>query len=350
MNAEEKIASLIDTMDSNDFQQKNEAEKEARELGVSALIPLLQNRRTAIVYFAARALGQLGDTSALLPLSALLHHCHSHLRREAAEAMVNIGEESLPFFLELLKSEEEGERELASEALVELGDPKSSSALIAALKDESVSVVASATLALGRIREPLAVCPLVELLLETEEDLLEEEAKDALTKIGKPAVPMLLKIVDENPFDEAQKAAEVLRRMQVPVLPSFLLEKMAGEGFVGETYFLQLLMEVPEFSVSDLRLLGKKIRMMKALCERSKEEGNIQEEMDLGNKLGELQFLYSTWILKLKHDSKVGHGSLQAPPKSFRKPPRRFGRRNAAAERKMAIESGRNIRIGGVRK
>jgi len=89
-----------------------------------------------------------------------------------------------------LKDENPGVREEAAKALVQIGVP-AVNVLIDALKDGDADVRERATWALGAIKDSIAVKPLI-ALLKDKNPRVQEQAVKALIEIGKPAINLNL--------------------------------------------------------------------------------------------------------------------------------------------------------------
>jgi HEAT repeat protein len=98
------------------------------------------------------------------------------------------------------------------QALVEIGKP-AVQPLILALNDDKSNVREAAAETLGRIEDPVSVEPLIQRL--QDEDIgIRIVIGNALTKIGKPAVPALVRMLTDKNADVRKTAAETLGRMK----------------------------------------------------------------------------------------------------------------------------------------
>ena len=133
---------------------------------------------------AARELGEIGDVSAVKPLTAALKDKTPGVRSSAASALGEIGDFSaVKPLTAALKDREDVVRISAASALGEIGDVSAVRPLIIALKDVHVSVRKNAAEALGEIGDVSAVKPLTAALDDKNSDV-RKAAKDALKKIG----------------------------------------------------------------------------------------------------------------------------------------------------------------------
>jgi HEAT repeat protein len=178
---------------------------------------------------AARALGALGDSRAILPLLATTADIDSDVRKAAADALAALGEPLGEVIRQSLEGSVEARRELArrrdarsidplllalrqvqvraaaTEALVAMG-AVSAPALRKALTSSDEGVRALAAGALAEVGGPHEVDPLIEVLRDRSADARAQSAR-ALGAIGdRRAVPGLLAATGDR-FDEVRKAA-----------------------------------------------------------------------------------------------------------------------------------------------
>ena len=114
-------------------------------------------------FMAARFLGELGSTEAVEPLVRLLQAADSTTRSLAAEALGKIGaKEAVPDLLESLAAESEYvQKTFLIKALGRLGDTRVVGPLSNLLADDNLFVRAAAVEALGELGDPDALEPLV---------------------------------------------------------------------------------------------------------------------------------------------------------------------------------------------
>ena len=160
---------------------------EAVKLGEPAVEPLINALKSRWEAAAAEALVKIGEP-AVEPLINALKDEDSSVRRKAAEALGEIGDErAVEPLINALKDEDSFVRWEAAEALVKIGEP-AVEPLIHALKDEDSDVRAAAAMALGKIGDERAIEPLTEAL-EDESYQVREAAKKALADIQKQKIP-----------------------------------------------------------------------------------------------------------------------------------------------------------------
>jgi len=189
---------------------------------IASLARLLEHKDPVVQYEAAEALGNIGDERAVGPLiNALKRHEFSGVRWKAAEALSKIGNPAVEALVATLQYPDDDVRWKAAIALGEIGNPDAVEPLIRLLSDEdrfvrsraaqALSMIGEpavpslmhalrmaepgmrwgAALALGKIKNPLAVEPLI-LTLADEQMMVRAEAAAALAAIGTPALGPLL--------------------------------------------------------------------------------------------------------------------------------------------------------------
>jgi HEAT repeat protein len=194
--------------------------KAARD--VRGLILLLKHRDPDVQYGAAEALGEIGDSGAVEPLiAALKNNEYSGVRWKAAEALSKIGNSAVEPLIATLQYPDDDVRWKAAIALGEIGNPDAIDPLILLLSDDdrfvrsraahALSMIGTpavfplihalkkgdpgvrwgAALALGKIKTPLTVEPLI-FALADEQERVRAEAAAALASIGNPALGPLL--------------------------------------------------------------------------------------------------------------------------------------------------------------
>jgi len=111
---------------------------------------------------AAAALGATKDPRAVKPLIALLKDPDYSVRDRARDALVEIGAPAVELLIVALRNTDSDVRDRATRALGALKDPRAVEPLIMALKDDPDSDVRkSAAAALGAAKDPRAVEPLI---------------------------------------------------------------------------------------------------------------------------------------------------------------------------------------------
>jgi hypothetical protein len=133
---------------------------------VRGLIAALSSRDDEVRYRSAIALGDLRDPAAVDALAGALKDENSGVRWEAAEALGRIGAPAVDV-------------------------------LIAALGDEDDDIRWRAAIALGDIRDPKVVPPLIRALADADA-YVRKRAVNSLSRIGEPAIGLLLPVLREG--------------------------------------------------------------------------------------------------------------------------------------------------------
>ena len=161
------------------------------ELGDSAatvhlIESLREDRNVDVRVRAARALGRLGGAIVVEPLVESLNDENPQVCITATDALIEIGDVATDALIASLDHEKVNVRIYAVTSLGKLNDTKAVPALIDVMKNRSENelVRAGAAAALGVLRDPRALMPLRELIMEAEElGELEDTALKSFKKI-----------------------------------------------------------------------------------------------------------------------------------------------------------------------
>jgi len=206
----------------NVFSSRNGIIKMKTARDVRGLIRLLNHSDPDIQYHAVEALGEIGDAGAVEPLITVLKHDEmSGVRWKTAESLVKIGAPSVEPLISVLQHPDSDVRWKAAIALGEIRDPRAIGPLIRQLSDTDRFVKSrvahalgmigapavhplirtlhdgdgnqrwGAAIALGGIKDPAAVEPLIRALADKYENV-RAEAAASLAAIGKPAIAPLI--------------------------------------------------------------------------------------------------------------------------------------------------------------
>ncbi len=110
--------------------------------------------------------------------------------------------------------------------------------LIAALQDDDLSVQKAAVRALGRIADPRAIKPLLDIALSYRDKPLRAEADKALVAIGEPALPATIKKLEHKESHTRIQAADLLGKMGNPQAVAPLVAAMHKESEFSESGFV----------------------------------------------------------------------------------------------------------------
>jgi len=178
------------------------------EDAVAAVTPVLDSGERTAVLRACVVLAEIGPAAApaTQKLLGLAQSDDPLIVRVAAETLGEIGAQPqavVPVLTGLLESADHGVRADAADAIGRLGRVANSAcgALCQALQDESVIVRTSAASAIGRVSEgdPSTTQHLIEAI-EDKQGSVTVSAANALADIGSPAVPALLKLLDDSDY------------------------------------------------------------------------------------------------------------------------------------------------------
>ena len=169
----DRVLELIERLKDEDEDVRRNAAEALVKIGepaVEPLIKVLKDKNAKVRGDAAYALGRIGDKRAVDALIEVLRNEDDDalVRLSAAEALIRIGEPAVEPLIEALKDEDEDARSFAADALGEIGDRRAVDALVKILKDGSAEVRESAACALGKIGDEKAL-PHLELIWEKEE-------------------------------------------------------------------------------------------------------------------------------------------------------------------------------------
>lgn len=159
---------------------------------LEALIKAL-SRGDGVSRSAARELGRLGDERAVPALVSLLEN--EHVGRSAMEALIRIGSAAVDGLVQGLKSERASARQLAAKALGDIREPRAVQPLIEVLAhDEDYGVRTAAAAALGHLKDSRAVWALVATLKLRDE--ITPERLEALRELQRTAEVAMRKLGD----------------------------------------------------------------------------------------------------------------------------------------------------------
>jgi HEAT repeat protein len=216
--------SFIDQL-KNALTSGNDIKKMKAVRDVRGLVRLLNHRNPDIQYEAAEALGEIGDVTTMGPLAALLEgETISGVRWKASEALARIGAPAVESLITALSHPDEDVRWKAAIALGEIGSEKAINPLIHLLSDEDRFVKSRAALALGMIGKP-AMEPLTYALRHGDGNM-RWGAAIALGKVKDPdsVEPLILALADkyENVRAEAAASLAAIGRPAIAPLIRFL--------------------------------------------------------------------------------------------------------------------------------
>jgi HEAT repeat protein len=181
----------------------------------------------------------------------LLEELFSGDDARAAAAARLAGQDELPALLEALQGHEADRRWWAACALAHVPGEAATEALIGLAADLDANVRAAVVHGLGQRDAPEVVTPLLSTLADPSE-YLARLATDALIRVGRPAVPSLIRALEQDPQPRVRaNAARALALIRDPVaIPalfralqdaSALVQSWAEDGLeklgAGQVYF-----------------------------------------------------------------------------------------------------------------
>ncbi len=178
-------------------------------------IAALNDHDWAIREEAAQALGTYGDARAVAPLVRALKDQDGAVRQAATLALTRMGEAAVLPLADRLLDQDLGMQESAASILARIGDVRVVEKLVAALGSPDWIVRMHAARGLGRIGDPRSISPVMRLL-QDKVKAVREEAATALVSIGKPAVPVLLEALRHDDWLVRLHAIEALGKVRAP--------------------------------------------------------------------------------------------------------------------------------------
>jgi HEAT repeat protein len=195
---------------------------------VSEQIAALSDEDWAVREEAATLLGVLKDARAVLPLTNALRDTDRAVREAAVGALSSLGSVSVPALAACLTDSALQVQEAASAILASLADARVLAPLMQALGSRDWIVRMHAAKGLGRIGDPEAV-PVLMPLLQDKVKAVREEASSALAAIGAAAVTGLLEALQHDDWMVRLHAVEALGKLKSPDSVEPLLRALFNE-------------------------------------------------------------------------------------------------------------------------
>jgi len=171
---------------------------------VQPLIAALKDYDVGVRQSAAKALGEIGDDAAIEPLIKMLRE-YEITRQNAADALVAFGNASCTPLIRILGDKNPAVREMANEALKQLGEGDFATLITEALEGDEEALTQ-----LEGADGTRAMIPLLTALSGTDVQL-KKRAADALGRLGNAdAVPPLLRRLIDSDITVRQSAITAL--------------------------------------------------------------------------------------------------------------------------------------------
>ena len=200
------VDALIEVFNDNDAVVQKIAREALKAIGKPAVEPLaayLRDDNPYICMVVIKLFGDIGDSLAVGYLIGVLKHFGSwQLRYEAAEALGKIKDPRIVGpLIEALNDRNARVREAAAKSLKEVGEP-AVEPLLASLRDENQDVCFKAIVLLGEIGDSRAVEPLVGVLKHFELWAMRFEAARSLGMINDPRAigPLTEALYDKDEY------------------------------------------------------------------------------------------------------------------------------------------------------
>jgi HEAT repeat protein len=178
---------------------------------------LTEEKDSALLCKAAKALGEIGDTRAVESLIFALKNGNGGVRLAVAKALGEIKDVRAVEPLIIALNDKYIQCEVVS-ALGKIGDHRAVEPLIAtALKDKDIFLHETTAKVLGSLKDARAVELLITILGD-EKQPAREAAAEALVNIGFPAVEPLIDALGNNNHNIRKTTAEVLERIGTPAV------------------------------------------------------------------------------------------------------------------------------------
>jgi HEAT repeat protein len=168
---------------------------------------MLQDKAQNVRKAAIRLLSEIEDKRALSPLLKMLEDENSEVRKAAIKAIVALeGKNAVDIIIKSLGDTDPGVRQTAANCLETLDEP------LGLLVYNALEGSQKALIEIGKIKDPRAVTPLINVLLD-KNLFVRRMGAQALGKIGnKPATDRLIKLAGSwNPIDRFYGSIALLK-------------------------------------------------------------------------------------------------------------------------------------------
>jgi HEAT repeat protein len=210
------LAFLETAFTNNDLEIRKLAVQVSRKIGLPAiksLIQALKDEDATIRMETAKTLGLIGDIKAIDPLIQTLTDDDHSVREESMEALRKIGVPSIDALSKVLKDRNNQARKHAVQILGEIVDVKAADSLIQVLNETDSDILRGAVSALEKIGRP-SVKPLIQSLKDRDGQV-RKLATVALGEIGDvSSVEPLIQVLHDNDSNVRGAAAYALSKIR----------------------------------------------------------------------------------------------------------------------------------------
>jgi len=249
---EKAVPHLIKALSDKSWSVRKNAARSLQLLGkkaLPALIQALKSKNEDIRYWAARITGNIGK-SAVTSLIKQLKDLDNEYRHIIRNVFKNMGEDAVDPLIEVLKKGTKEMRQNAAELLGNTKNPRAIPHLINALADESWFVRKNAAEALEEMGE-VANIALIEALSNENEDI-QFWAMRILSQRGITNIEPLLKILNSSNKNARFFALEVLAANKSPEIVQPLIECLKDESWPVRRKAAEILENMEEYSIGEL--------------------------------------------------------------------------------------------------
>ncbi len=170
-----------------------------RAVGILETYASSKDGNQAINSRASKALAAIGDARTINGLLAALNSGDGGARYEAASALMTVGPPAVPGLIRVLNTGDWPAQREAVVALGEIRDPRAVAPLIAVVEEHRTLLMSDALQALGKLKDRRAVPPLTSLLANSKARSFAGGAIGALGNIGdKSATPHIVNFLRDR--------------------------------------------------------------------------------------------------------------------------------------------------------
>jgi HEAT repeat protein len=184
------IDHYIEKLTDKDWEERSFAADELGQIGhakaVTPLINLIKDLQEDpdVKNIALRSLGRIHDKEALDDLTNALGTSQSSVDHQLIDTILSFKEDSIPFLVNILTSENSTKRFLATKTLSQIKNSQVIPHLLSVLSDHEARVRAEAALGLGRLKSKESTNSLVNLLLFDPVLMVREAAAESIGEIA----------------------------------------------------------------------------------------------------------------------------------------------------------------------